>query len=274
MKYLARTWLVRVALAVSVAWIGLVVRAGADHWQGKKFPDISTNFIVGYGSLVNSASRDSTAGAPTPAIPVRVLGLFGYIRSWNHHSPPGSPAGFTALGLRKQKPEESGVTINGVLYEAKGADMTKFDQREAGYVRVEVPISQVEAVGWQRLPQTGHLWIYVTGNSESEAIQGVADENLREPDAAHPLLQSYIDVVVEGGLEYGSDFARELLDTTVGWSRFWLNDRELARRPWVHDPKAAAVDKVMMSTRASAEFLASRAFPEMYGERPRSDAAK
>ena len=274
MTYFARTWLVRVALAVSVAWIGLVVRAGADHWQGKKFPDISTNFIVGYGSLVNSASRDSTAGAPTPAIPVRVLGLFGYIRSWNHQSPPGSPAGFTALGLRKQKPEESGVTINGVLYEAKGADMTKFDQREAGYVRVEVPISQVEAVGWQRLPQTGHLWIYVTGNSDAEAVQGVADENLREPDAAHPLLQSYIDVVVEGGLEYGSDFARELLDTTVGWSRFWLNDRELARRPWVHDPKAAAVDKVMMSTRASAEFLASRAFPEMYGERPRSDAAK
>ena len=103
MKYLARTWLVRVALAVSVAWIGLVVRAGADHWQGKKFPDISTNFIVGYGSLVNSASRDTTAGAPTPAIPVRVLGLFGYIRSWNHHSPPG----FTALGLHKQNPEES-----------------------------------------------------------------------------------------------------------------------------------------------------------------------
>jgi len=137
-----------------------------------------------------------------------------------------------------------------------------------------VLISQVEAVGWQRLPQTGHLRIYVTGNSESEAIQGVADENLRQPDAAHPLSQAYIDVVVEGGLEYGSDFARELLDTTVGWSRFWLNDRELARRQWVHDLKAAAVDKALMSTWASTEFLAARAFPEMYGERLRPDAAK
>ena len=272
MKYLARTWLIRVALAVAVAWIGLLVRAGAGDWQGQKLP--ATNFIVGYGSLINSASRDSTAGEPTPAIPVRVLGLFGFIRSWNHHSPPDSLAGFTALGLRKQKPGESGVTINGVLYEAKGADMTKFDQREAGYVRIEVPISQIEAVGWQRLPETGHLWIYVTRNSAAEAVQVVADESLREPDADHPLLQSYIDVVVEGGLEYGPDFARELLDTTVGWSRFWLNDRELARRPWVLDPKATAVDEALKSTPASAAFLPSRAFPEIYSERLRPGAAK
>jgi hypothetical protein len=273
-KHLAGSWLTRVAFAVAAAAIGLVVEASADDWQGRKIPDISTNFIVGYGSLINSASRDSTAGAPTAAIPVRVLGSFGYIRSWNHHSPPGSQSGFTALGLRKQKPGERGVTINGVLYEAKGADMTKFDQREAGYVRVEVPLSLIEAVGWQRLPETGHFWVYVTGNTAAEAADGVADERSREPDADHPLLQSYIDVAIEGGLEYGPEFARELLDTTVGWSRFWLNDRELARRPWVHDPKAAAVDKELAGTPASAAFLTSRAFPEMYGERLRSGAAK
>ena len=272
MKYCARTWLISVALVAAVAWIGLMVQARAGDWQGQKIP--ATNFIVGYGSLINSASRDSTAGEPTPAIPVRVLGSFGYIRSWNHHSPPASHVGFTALGLRKQKPEESGVTINGVLYEAKGDDMTKFDQREAGYVRIEVPISQVEAVGWQRLPETGHLWIYATGTSVAEAVQGVADESSREPDFDYPLLESYIDVVIEGGLEYGADFARELLDTTVGWSRFWLNDRQLARRAWVYDPDSDKVDKALASTRASAAFLAFRAFPEMYTEHPRPDVAK
>jgi hypothetical protein len=50
------------------------------------------------------------------------------------------------------------------------------------------------------------------------------------------VLESYIDVVVEGALDYGQEFARELLETTSDWSNCWLNDRELARRPWVHDP--------------------------------------
>ena len=44
------------------------------------------------------------------------------------------------------------------------------------------------------------------------------------------MLESYIDVVVEGGLEFGEDFARELIETTSDWSDYWLNDRELARR--------------------------------------------
>ena len=65
------------------------------------------------------------------------------------------------------------------------------------------------------------------------------------PDAEHPLLQSYIDVVVEGGLEYGEAFAREVIETTEGWSDYWLNDRESARRPWVRNPEAAAVDKAL-----------------------------
>ena len=79
--------------------------------------------------------------------------------------------------------------------------------------------------------------------------------------------------MVEGGLEYGDDFAREIVDTTIGWSRFWLNDREFARRPQrVLDPKAAKVDDLLTSTPASAAFLPSRAFPEIYGERLRAGA--
>ena len=54
---------------------------------------------------------------------------------------------------------------------------------------------------------------------------------LPEADAQFPLLESYIDVVVEGGLDCGEEFARELLETTFDWSDYWLNDRELARRP-------------------------------------------
>jgi hypothetical protein len=215
MKHLARVWLIGVALAAAVVWTAVVTDAVAEDWQGRHLADTATDFIVGYGSLINSVSRNATATAPIPAIPVRVLASFGYIRTWNYQS----QFGFTALGLRKPKPGESGVTINGVLYEAKGGDMANFDRREAGYTRVEVPASQIEAVGWQRLPESGHIWIYVPVRADR---QGVPGEGLPEPDADHPLLQSYIDVVVEGALEYDPDFAREILETSDGWSRFWL----------------------------------------------------
>jgi hypothetical protein len=36
-------------------------------------PDQPTRFIFGYGSLVNSASREPTFGRIIPAIPLRVL---------------------------------------------------------------------------------------------------------------------------------------------------------------------------------------------------------
>ena len=39
--------------------------------------------------------------------------------------------------------------------------MTKFDAREAGYARLEVPHADIEAVSWQSIPKEGHIWVYV-----------------------------------------------------------------------------------------------------------------
>jgi len=253
-------------LLVAVLGAGLSEPATAMDWQGRKLSNIPANFIFGYGSLINSASRNSSVTVPIPAIPVRVSAAFGYVRNWNDRS----VSGFTALGLRKLNPGETGHTINGVLYPADGTDMSSFDAREKGYVRVEVPLSQIEAVGWQRLPEAGHVWTYIPLLSVEQGGKGVPGQGLPEPDAMFPLLQSYIDVVVEGGLEYGPDFAREILETTDGWSRFWLNDRELARRPWVHDPRSDVVDALLTGTPASAAEFSSRAFPEIYGIRLRA----
>ncbi len=96
------------------------------------------------------------------------------------------------------------------------------------------------------------------------ALGGEPGVGLPEADAQFPLLESYIDVVVEGGLEYGEEFARELLETTFDWSDYWLNDRELARRPWVRDPGSAAVDRLLTSAPQAAAKLKSRLFSEPY----------
>lgn len=236
--------------AMLLALTALSARA-EDFW-GRMLPDQPANFIFGYGSLINTASRNSTSAHPIAAIPVRVSAAFGYIRTWNDRS----PSGFTALGLRKPAPGESALTINGVLYPVEGNDMAAFDAREQGYVRVEIPLADIQAVTWQALPAQGHIWVYVPDRPGQ--TPGV---DLPQPDIHFPMLESYIDIVIEGGLEYGPAFAREIIATTKDWSRYWLNDRDLARRPWVFDKQSAAVDRLLA---ADVPHFADRMFPEEF----------
>lgn len=225
--------------------------AAATDWWGKKLPDQPTNFIVGYGSLINSASRNATAATPVEVIPVRVSEKLGYVRSWNFRS----PSGFTALGVRKSRAGDAARTINGVLYAVVGDDMARFDAREAGYARIEVPYDMIEALSWQAPPRVGKIWMYVPVMPAH-----APGEDLPLANADYPLLQSYIDVLVEGGLEFGDDYARELIETTTGWNRFWLNDRVLARRPWVYDKRSGAVDALLEKTEPAASYFKSRRF--------------
>ena len=239
-------------LIVALALVGPAAHAQSTDFWGSRLPDQPTQFIFGYGSLINTPSRADTAGKPVPAIPVRVAAAFGYVRSWSDRS----TSGFTALGLRRPFEGEAPMTINGVIYPVAGNDMSAFDQREKGYVRVEVPRALIEAVSWQPLPAQGTFWVYVP-KAEGKA----PGEGLPLPDAKYPLVESYIDVVIEGALEYGPEFAREVIETTRDWSPYWLNDRTLARRPWVFNKQFAQVDALLAST---APCFAQRAFSEDY----------
>jgi hypothetical protein len=146
------------------------------------------------------------------------------------------------------------------FYPVDGGDMAKYDVREQGYTRVEVPRDDIEAVSWQQLPAAGRIWVYIPVKADGEPGVG-----LPAASAEFPLLESYMDVVVEGALQYGEIFARELLETTSDWSNYWLNDRELARRPpWVYKPASSQVDGLLMETSDAAVKLKWRLFPEPY----------
>ena len=71
---------------------------------------------------------------------------------------------------------------------------------------------------------------------------------LSPPSAKYPILQSYVDVCLSGCLEHGEEFAREFIETTFLWSPFWLNERELARRPWVHESHYVQIDKLLKTS--------------------------
>ncbi|MBU3579532.1 gamma-glutamylcyclotransferase [Polynucleobacter sp. 73C-SIWE] len=219
-----------------ICFIGILPMAFAQDYWGKSVIKQPSDYIFGYGSLINTASRNSSVTTPIPAIPVRVSAQFGFARVWNDRA----PSGFTALGLRKADSSMPATTINGVLFPVAGGDIAAYDKREEGYARIEVPRSQIEALSWQSLPNEGRIWVYVPVRSGGEPGVG-----LPIPNGRYPLLQSYIDVVVEGGLEYGEEYARELIATTKGWNAYWLNDRILARRPWVADTKYSTVDALL-----------------------------
>ncbi|MDF2762537.1 MAG: gamma-glutamylcyclotransferase [Thermomicrobiales bacterium] len=238
-----------IQVALLVVFAGSV--QGNEFW-GRKLPGQPTQFILGYGSLINSSSRNATASQPIAAIPVRLSASFGYVRGWTIRS----PSGFTALGLRRRGADESGQSINGVLYPVEGNDMAAFDAREEGYQRVEVPLDQIQAMSWQRLPEHGKIWVYIPVVPGQEPGVG-----LPLPSAAYPILQSYLDLVIEGGLEFGADYAREIVASTVDWSAYWLNDRPLARRPWVYTKEYVAIDKLLAD---SVPHFKDRLYAEPY----------
>ncbi len=211
------------------------------------------DYLIGYGSLIDADSRAGTAGARLEAVPVRVSADFGYRRVWNLLA--GS--GFTALGLERGGPDAPAETINGAMFAVDGPTLAKFDRRESGYDRVAVPPAQIQSLSWLRLPDTGTAWIYVP---KPGARSGT-------PDAGHPIVQSYVDLVLAGALAYGEPFAREVVETTFGWDSFWLNDRPFARRPWMANPSAGIIDRLLATTPPAQSAFGRRLLSEDYAAR-------
>ena len=118
---------------------------------------VATNFLIGFGSLLQTASRRRSNHAAVDAAPCRIKSEFGFVREWNFRAPT---AQICALGLRRVEEGEVGATINGVCFPAPD-DLSEFDQRENGYQRVQVPREMVELLGWQTLPSNACIFVYV-----------------------------------------------------------------------------------------------------------------
>lgn len=198
---------------------------------------VSINFLIGFGSIINTKSRAASDPAAVDAAPCRVSAKFGYVREWNFQA---STAQICALGLRQCAAGEQGASINGIICSAPD-DMTAFDARENGYRRVQVPSHMVTMLSWQRLPRDAVIWIYVpyspavvtkfgtdsksglplcSGPTTPEGLDErteAAGLGLHPPSPKYPILQSYVDVCLSGCLEHGDDFAREFIETTFLW---------------------------------------------------------
>jgi hypothetical protein len=205
------------------------------------------NYIIGYGSLMNKASRSQTNHDVTTLLPVRVK---GFIRDWSDAS---TDYKIIFLGASQCDSSDKNCFLNGLAYLTNS--ITATDKRESDYCRYEVPSSNITLYkNEDTLDQNAHYWIYIT-----------KDTNLGHPDALHPLMQSYVDLFIGGCMEQAASITHKTVDEltfpddysfvfdcikgTRGWTTsHWLNDRIYPQRPWAMNPYAPQIDTVLIQS--------------------------
>lgn len=189
-------------------------------------------YIIGYGSLMEDASRQRTAPEAVIAYPVIVQ---GYRRGW---FAKGGSIGFdtTYLGALPDKNSK----FNAVIYQIKdSAALLATDKREFFYCRRSVKPSEFTLLKGNIPTLQGQVWIYVN-----------KPESVATPNPRYPIVQSYVDIFVSGCLEQEQryeikGFAQQCITTTSDWSEQWVNDRIYPRRPFIYEPKAAQIDELL-----------------------------
>jgi hypothetical protein len=197
--------------------------------------DVSkSQYGIGYGSLMEDQSRRRTAPNTGEALPAIVT---GFERSFDS---PGSSVGFSTTFLGVAKNPQAQITA-AVYRIFRPEDVAATDARERGYCREAVAPEQVQLLDGSGTLANSEFWIYV--NHADRRAQ--ATEQL-------PLVQSYIDIFLTGCLQlkerathFDRDFALECLKTTTGWSVHWVNDRIYPRRPFIYQPNAGIIDRLL-----------------------------
>ena len=76
-------------------------------------------------------------------------------------------------------------------------------------------------------PKNKNFWIYTAKKN-----------NILKPDNNHPIVQSYVDIFLNGCFQVQDkfkiyNFSKLCVETTKGWSSNWVNDRVHPRRPFL-----------------------------------------
>ncbi|SFA87951.1 hypothetical protein SAMN05421688_1426 [Poseidonocella pacifica] len=152
-------------------------------------------FFFGYGSLVNRATHDYPSATPAS--------VAGWRRVWRH-------TGLRPVAFLSVEPCAT-TEISGLIAQVPGGDWAALDAREAAYDRLDAT-HQVR----HDLPAPAPVAIY-----------SVARAHRARTEDRHPILLSYLDVVVQGfAREHGEAGVADFFATTDGWDGPVYDDRE------------------------------------------------
>lgn len=151
-------------------------------------------YFFGYGSLVNRDTHGFDG--------VHLARLTGWRRMWRHTK-------LREVAYLTVVPDPR-AEIDGLIAEVPGGDWAALDIREGAYDRVTAA-HQIN----HPLPHDPHIVVYA-----------IPEGKHGHPSTSGPVLQSYIDVVVQGYLrEFGEAGAVAFFETTHGWDAPVLADR-------------------------------------------------
>lgn len=151
-------------------------------------------FFFGYGSLVNTRTHIYKRAT--------VAKIKGWRREWRW-VPERQLAFLTAVA-------DESCEIDGLIAEVPNQDWAALDAREEFYDRLNANDCTTHA-----LDEDLDIAIYAIPIGSS----GLASDN-------HPILLSYLDVVLQGYTDvYGEKGALDFFATTTGWGAPILNDR-------------------------------------------------
>jgi len=193
---------------------------------------LKSQYIVGYGSLMETTSKHATEPDAGINLPVVVE---GFQRAWNTHGVYPT----TYLGVTRSESGKMATALYRDFLDDEGALAS--DGREIDYCRAAVDPSNITMLDGSSVPSTSEIWVYVTKPTSMAA-----------PDPEHPIVQSYVDIFITGCLQLQErvtdpsvDFVELCIQTTDGWSTHWVNDRIYPRRPFHYQPKAFQIDKYL-----------------------------
>ena len=159
---------------------------------------MSDAFFFGYGSLVNRRTHDYAEVYPAR--------LAGWRRVWRHtHLRP--------LAFLSVEPAPQ-AEIEGLIAAVPRAEWAPLDTREAAY---------------ERRALAGGL-AHTATRAVSAAVYVLPERSLADPGVRHPILLSYLDVVVQGYLQqFGEPGGARFFATTEGWDAPVIDDRRAPR---------------------------------------------
>lgn len=233
-------------------------------------------WMFGYGSLISPDCPPAglTETQKKLIIPYWLKKQAGYRRVWNYRH--GS-VGINAFGL--EKVDGGGTNIAGCLYKMdyeKASDLFSF--REEGYELLLVDEEFFEPMhpDYEVPKGIGYVWICgqpisKCGDPSSNTCTEISCKR-HNPTSDSPILQSYLDTIIEGALRYatagrgsvdGMNYAAAFLSSIGGWSFPWYNDRLLAGRPWGYLPNYEIIDGLLASCPASRDAFVKRCHAAM-----------
>ena len=126
-------------------------------------------------------------------------------------------------------------------YPVSEAEFADTQAREADYIPTQIDHSAVKMLDGSAAPPAGEIWYFASKTTKTTA------------DAAHPIVQSYVDICVDGCLEIEAiyplakeaKFAEQFIRTCTDWKTPWINDRIYPWRPFIYVPRASTIDALL-----------------------------